>query len=46
MSDTKKALTVWDATYNLLRKLEQTTIIGKQGSTEQPFLNNYPPDFK
>ena len=38
MSDTKKALTVWDATYNLLRKLELTTIFGNPGSTEQPFL--------
>src|ERR1700723_57880 len=46
MSDKTRALTVWDATYNLLRKLELTTIFGNPGSTEQPFLKNFPPDFK
>jgi hypothetical protein len=45
MSDTK-ALTVHDATYNLLRKLGLTTIFGNPGSTEQPFLKYFPPDFK
>jgi len=40
MSDKKKALTVYDATYNLLRKLGLTTIFGNPGSTEQPFLKN------
>ena len=29
MNETKKALTVYDATYNLLRKLGLTTIFGK-----------------
>src|SRR3984957_3516475 len=46
MSDNTKALTVHDATYNLLRKLGLTTIFGNLGSTEQPFLKNFPPDFK
>src|SRR6202040_2326999 len=46
MSDNTKALTVHDATYNLLRKLGLTTIFGNPGSTEQPFLKNFPPDFK
>src|ERR1700742_2902625 len=46
MNDTKKALTVYDATYNLLRKLGLTTIFGNPGSTEQPFLKNFPSDFE
>jgi len=46
MSDQKKALTVYDATCNLLRKLGLTTIFGNPGSTEQPFLKNFPPDFE
>src|SRR5580698_6864756 len=46
MSDNKKALTVYDATYSLLRKLGLTTIFGNPGSTEQPFLKNFPPDFE
>ena len=46
MSDNAKALTVHDATYNLLRKLGLTTIFGNPGSTEQPFLKNFPADFK
>jgi benzoylformate decarboxylase len=39
-------LTVYDATYNLLRKLGLTTIFGNPGSTEQPFLKNFPKDFQ
>jgi benzoylformate decarboxylase len=39
-------MTVWDATYNLLRKLGLTTIFGNPGSTEQPFLKNFPKDFQ
>jgi hypothetical protein len=39
-------LTVYDATYNLLRKLELTTMFGNPGSTEQPFLKNFPRDFQ
>src|SRR5258708_17751166 len=46
MSDKKKTLTVYDATYNLLRKLGLTTIFGNPGSTEQPFLKNFPSDFE
>jgi len=42
----KKTLTVYDATYNLLRKLGLTTMFGNPGSTEQPFLKNFPPDFE
>jgi benzoylformate decarboxylase len=39
-------LTVWGATYSLLRKLGLTTIFGNPGSTEQPFLKNFPKDFQ
>src|ERR1700721_3680638 len=46
MSDNTNALTVHDATYNLLRKLGLTTIFGNPGSTEHPFLKNLPPDFE
>src|ERR1700758_1753293 len=38
--------TVWEVTYNLLRKLGLTTIFGNPGSTEQPFLKNFPSDFE
>src|SRR6201996_7059459 len=38
--------TVWDVTYDLLRKLGLTTIFGNPGSTEQPFLKNFPSDFE
>jgi benzoylformate decarboxylase len=40
-----KEQTVWAATYDLLRTLGLTTIFGNPGSTEQPFLKNFPPDF-
>jgi benzoylformate decarboxylase len=43
---TEKVLTVWDATYDLLRSLGLTTVFGNPGSTEQPFLKNFPPDFE
>src|SRR5258708_39856219 len=39
-------MTVHDATYNLLRKVGLTTIFGNPGSTEQPFLKNFPKDFQ
>src|ERR1700723_1145914 len=39
-------MSVQDATYNLLRSLGLTTIFGNPGSTEQPFLKNFPPDFE
>ncbi len=38
--------TVREVTYQLLRKLEMTTIFGNPGSTELPFLRDMPPDFK
>lgn len=37
--------TVRDVTFNLLRKLELTTVVGNPGSTEEPFLKNFPKDF-
>jgi benzoylformate decarboxylase len=39
-------MTVHDATYNLLRRLGLTTVFGNPGSTEQPFLKNFPKDFQ
>jgi benzoylformate decarboxylase len=39
-------MTVWEATYNLLRNLGLTTVFGNPGSTEQPFLKNFPKDFQ
>ncbi len=38
--------TVQDATYKLLRRLGLTTVFGNLGSTEQPFLKNFPEDFQ
>jgi benzoylformate decarboxylase len=43
---TDKTRTVWAATYDLLRALRLTTIFGNPGSTEQPFLKNFPDDFQ
>ena len=43
---TEKKLTVWDATYDLLRSLGLTTMFGNPGSTEEPFLKNFPDDFE
>lgn len=40
------SITVQQATYDLLRRLELTTIFGNPGSTEQPFLKNFPDDFE
>ena len=37
---------VWAVTYDLLRELGLTTIFGNPGSTEQPFLKNFPADFR
>ena len=37
---------IWEVTYDLLRKLDLTTIFGNPGSTEQPFLKNFPKDFQ
>jgi benzoylformate decarboxylase len=46
MSEKHTMLTVYQATYDLLRKLGLTTIFGNLGSTEQPFLKNFPADFE
>jgi benzoylformate decarboxylase len=43
---TDKPRTVWAATYDLLRALRLTTIFGNPGSTEEPFLKNFPDDFQ
>jgi benzoylformate decarboxylase len=40
------SMTVHEATYSLLRKLGLTTVFGNPGSTEQPFLKNFPNDFQ
>ncbi|MCX5494426.1 benzoylformate decarboxylase [Kaistia dalseonensis] len=37
--------TVKDVTFNLLRQLGLTTVVGNPGSTEEPFLKNFPDDF-
>ena len=39
-------MTVHQATYNLLRRLGLTTVFGNPGSTEEPFLKNFPKDFQ
>ena len=46
MSGNRKTMTVYKATYDLHRKLGLTTIFGNPGSTEQPFLKNFPADFE
>ncbi len=40
------AETIRQVTFNLLRKLELTTIFGNPGSTEETFLKNFPKDFR
>jgi len=40
-----KCFTIKDATYELLRNLGITIICGNPGSTEAPFLMNFPKDF-
>jgi benzoylformate decarboxylase len=42
----EKTQTVWTTTYDLLRALGLTTVFGNPGSTEQPFLKNFPADFQ
>jgi benzoylformate decarboxylase len=39
-------LTVKDVTFNLLRRLGLTTVVGNPGSTEENFLKNFPADFR
>jgi benzoylformate decarboxylase len=43
---TAGSITVRDATIDLLRRLDMTTVFGNPGSTELPFLNNWPDDFR
>ncbi len=38
--------TVRTVTYDLLRDLRLTTIFGNPGSTEEPFLAEFPDDFR
>ncbi|MFG3302148.1 benzoylformate decarboxylase [Micromonospora chersina] len=38
--------TVRDTTYDLLRTLGLTTVFGNPGSTEEPFLADFPADFR
>ena len=38
--------TIRDATFDLLRELELTTLFGNPGSTEETFLKNFPSDFR
>ncbi len=38
--------TVREETYRLLRALGLTTVFGNPGSTEEPFLQDFPPDFQ
>src|ERR1700758_3206806 len=37
--------TIREATYDLLRSLDLTTVFGNPGSTEQAFLQDFPSDF-
>jgi hypothetical protein len=36
---------IHEVTYDLLRKLQLTTVFGNPGSTEQTFLKDFPDDF-
>src|ERR671933_2199378 len=38
--------TVREATFDLLRELGMTTVFGNPGSTELPFLKDFPDDFR
>ena len=38
--------TVHEATFDLLRRLGMTTVFGNPGSTELPFLKDFPEDFR
>jgi benzoylformate decarboxylase len=37
--------TVRDCTFDLMRRLGLTTVVGNPGSTEEPFLQDFPKDF-
>lgn len=39
------SITVRDATFDLLRKLDLNVVVGNPGSTEETFLANFPDDF-
>ncbi|HGM9948379.1 MULTISPECIES: benzoylformate decarboxylase [unclassified Providencia] len=41
-----KVKTIRDVTFDLLRKLELTTLFGNPGSTEETFLKDFPKDFR
>lgn len=41
-----EVVTVWHDFYNILRLYGMKTIFGNPGSTEQPMLKNFPPDFE
>ena len=45
-SNAQRTATVREVTYDLLRAYGLNTIFGNVGSTEQPFLENFPPDFR
>ncbi|MFJ5921100.1 benzoylformate decarboxylase [Kitasatospora sp. NPDC092948] len=45
MPDQSTGPTVRSVTYDLLRTLKLTTVFGNPGSTEQPFLQDFPSDF-
>ena len=38
--------TVREATFDLFRRLGITTVFGNPGSTELPFLKDFPDDFR
>ncbi len=38
--------TVREVTFDLLRQLGMTTVFGNPGSTELPFLRDFPDDFR
>src|SRR5919107_2926070 len=38
--------TVREATFDLFRRLKMTTVFGNPGSTELPFLKDFPEDFR
>ena len=44
--DKRATATVRDVRYDLLRAYGLTTILGNLGSTEEPFLADYPSDFR
>src|SRR6266851_5753228 len=45
-SNAQRTATVREVTYDLLRAYGLNTIFGNVGSTEQPFLKNFPADFQ